>query len=184
MKRGEREDRREAAELNALTEGIIGAAIKVHRELGPGLLEPAYEACLHFEPGQRLSGGLASRPSALTAFSALESSLLPRAGVLFPGQRSKPVNVHFDTEAMTSDEGSGECRQGTHALAVGHPGEALQEGPRADHPPPQAGLQAQEAVQEGSRPRASRLGLRQVSEALGGASEGGQRCPALEPSKA
>ena len=96
MKRGEREDRREAAELNALTEGIIGAAIKVHRELGPGLLEPAYEACLHFEPGQRLSGGLASRPSALTAFSALESSLLPRAGVLFPGQRSKPVNVHFD----------------------------------------------------------------------------------------
>ncbi len=37
MKRGEREDRREAAELNALTEGIIGAAIKVHRELGPGL---------------------------------------------------------------------------------------------------------------------------------------------------
>ena len=96
LKRGEREDRREAAELNALTEGIIGAAIKLHRELGPGLLESAYEACLHFEPGQRLSGGLASRPSALTAFSALESSLLPRAGALFPGQRSKPVTVHFD----------------------------------------------------------------------------------------
>lgn len=49
MKRREREDRREAAELNALTEGIIGAAIKVHRELGPGLLESAYEACLCFE---------------------------------------------------------------------------------------------------------------------------------------
>ena len=53
MKRGEREDRREAAELNALTEGIIGAAIKVHRELGPGLLESAYEACLHFELGRQ-----------------------------------------------------------------------------------------------------------------------------------
>ena len=53
MKRGEREDRREAAEENALTEGIIGAAIKVHRELGPGLLEPAYEACLHFELGRQ-----------------------------------------------------------------------------------------------------------------------------------
>jgi GxxExxY protein len=28
---------------------IIGAAIDVHRELGPGLLESAYEACLCFE---------------------------------------------------------------------------------------------------------------------------------------
>jgi GxxExxY protein len=29
-----------------LTDRIIGAAIKVHRALGPGLLESAYEACL------------------------------------------------------------------------------------------------------------------------------------------
>src|SRR5579864_9545500 len=29
-----------------LTEKIIGAAIEVHRLLGPGLLESAYEACL------------------------------------------------------------------------------------------------------------------------------------------
>ena len=35
--------------LNALTEKIIGAAIEVHRALGPGLLESAYEACLVFE---------------------------------------------------------------------------------------------------------------------------------------
>jgi GxxExxY protein len=35
--------------LNAITEGIIGAAIAVHRALGPGLLESAYEACLAFE---------------------------------------------------------------------------------------------------------------------------------------
>ena len=49
MKRRERRDRREAAGLNALTEGVIGAAIKVHRELGPGLLESVYEACLCFE---------------------------------------------------------------------------------------------------------------------------------------
>jgi GxxExxY protein len=32
-----------------LTEVIIGAAIDVHREIGPGLLESAYEACLAFE---------------------------------------------------------------------------------------------------------------------------------------
>lgn len=29
-----------------LTESIIGAAIEVHRELGPGLLESAYEQCM------------------------------------------------------------------------------------------------------------------------------------------
>ncbi len=36
-------------ELNELTEAIIGAAIAVHRELGPGLLESTYEACLVYE---------------------------------------------------------------------------------------------------------------------------------------
>lgn len=35
--------------LNAITECIIGAAIKVHRALGPGLLESAYQVCLAFE---------------------------------------------------------------------------------------------------------------------------------------
>jgi GxxExxY protein len=32
-----------------LTHKIIGAAIKIHRKLGPGLLESAYEACLAHE---------------------------------------------------------------------------------------------------------------------------------------
>jgi GxxExxY protein len=32
-----------------LTEQIIGAAIEVHRELGPGLLESAYEQCFCHE---------------------------------------------------------------------------------------------------------------------------------------
>jgi hypothetical protein len=39
--------------LNQLTETIIGAAIEVHKELGPGLLESAYEACLMYELIQR-----------------------------------------------------------------------------------------------------------------------------------
>src|SRR5690348_3759850 len=32
-----------------LTEQIIGAAMRVHTQIGPGLLESAYEACLAFE---------------------------------------------------------------------------------------------------------------------------------------
>ena len=39
----------EVGALNKLTEQIIGAAIEVHRHLGPGLLESAYEACLAYE---------------------------------------------------------------------------------------------------------------------------------------
>ncbi len=40
-------------ELNKITEGIIGAAIEVHRYLGPGLLESAYRECLRYELLQR-----------------------------------------------------------------------------------------------------------------------------------
>jgi len=36
-------------DLNLLTEQIIGASIEVHKVLGPGLLESAYEECLCHE---------------------------------------------------------------------------------------------------------------------------------------
>ena len=36
-------------QLNMLSGRIIGAAIEVHRHLGPGLLESAYEECLNYE---------------------------------------------------------------------------------------------------------------------------------------
>lgn len=40
-------------EVNKITEAIIGAAIEVHRNLGPGLLESAYRECLKYELLQR-----------------------------------------------------------------------------------------------------------------------------------
>jgi len=40
-------------EANRLSKKIIGAAIAVHRELGPGLLESAYEECLKYELSQQ-----------------------------------------------------------------------------------------------------------------------------------
>ncbi|MDK2910969.1 MAG: hypothetical protein PWR20_2537 [Bacteroidales bacterium] len=36
-------------EINQITEKIIGCAIEVHKHLGPGLLEKAYEECLFYE---------------------------------------------------------------------------------------------------------------------------------------
>ncbi|MBA4407363.1 GxxExxY protein [bacterium] len=36
-------------ETNELTGKIIGAAIEVHKQLGPGMLESAYEECLCYE---------------------------------------------------------------------------------------------------------------------------------------
>jgi GxxExxY protein len=41
------------APVSQITKAIIGAAIHVHRALGPGLLESTYQACLCYELGQR-----------------------------------------------------------------------------------------------------------------------------------
>jgi len=41
-------------EINQLTERVIGACVEIHKALGPGLLESAYEECLCHE--LRLAG--------------------------------------------------------------------------------------------------------------------------------
>ncbi len=40
--------------INQITDIIIGLSISVHRELGPGLLESTYEACLAFDLADRV----------------------------------------------------------------------------------------------------------------------------------
>jgi GxxExxY protein len=49
-------------QLNELTEQVIGAAIEVHRALGPGLLESAYEECLCRELSLRCISFTRQRP--------------------------------------------------------------------------------------------------------------------------
>jgi GxxExxY protein len=41
----------EREELDKITQSIIGAAIEVHKGLGSGLVESAYEACMIYELG-------------------------------------------------------------------------------------------------------------------------------------
>jgi GxxExxY protein len=40
-------------DMNDLSHAVIGAAIEVHRRLGPGLLESAYRSCLAYELRKR-----------------------------------------------------------------------------------------------------------------------------------
>jgi GxxExxY protein len=54
---------------NELSQQVIGLAINVHRQLGPGLLESVYEECLSYE--------------------------LDNAGLFF--ERQKPMPVIYDT---------------------------------------------------------------------------------------
>jgi GxxExxY protein len=63
----------EREKLNELSGKVIGLCIEIHRELGPGLLESAYEECLAYE--------------------------LSKAGLAFERQRPLPVRykeVHLD----------------------------------------------------------------------------------------
>ena len=53
-------------DINALSKEIIGAAMQVHRALGPGLLEGAYEACLAHELAIREFAFERQRPIPLT----------------------------------------------------------------------------------------------------------------------
>jgi GxxExxY protein len=49
-------------QINDLTSAIIGAAIELHRRLGPGLLESAYRVCLAYELRKRGFEVIEERP--------------------------------------------------------------------------------------------------------------------------
>ena len=49
MNHRDTETQRVSEERDPVTEKVIGLAIEVHRHLGPGLLESAYEECLCYE---------------------------------------------------------------------------------------------------------------------------------------
>ena len=40
-------------DMNEITGHVVDAAIRIHTALGPGLLESAYQACLHYELSKR-----------------------------------------------------------------------------------------------------------------------------------
>jgi GxxExxY protein len=48
-----KQEEKSAGRFADCSEQVIGACIEVHRELGPGLLESAYEQCLAYELSQR-----------------------------------------------------------------------------------------------------------------------------------
>ena len=59
------------SEANQLTEAIIGAAIEVHKRLGPGLLESAYRICLAYELRNR--GLRSSKKSQFQSFTTMSN---------------------------------------------------------------------------------------------------------------
>jgi GxxExxY protein len=68
-----------------LTKEVIGAAIDVHRELGPGLLESVYRHCLAYELEQRGLSVASERPiSLIYKATALECGF--RADIIVESQ--------------------------------------------------------------------------------------------------
>lgn len=67
------------------THKIIGLAMEVHRELGPGLLESAYEACLSYE--LQMAGIEHERQQALPVYyKGLQIDCAYRIDILLPSK--------------------------------------------------------------------------------------------------
>src|SRR2546422_7591030 len=75
----------EQAERDPLTGLVIGAAIEVHRELGPGLLESVYQLCLEHELKLR---GIEHQPQVPLPiiYKGLSLDVDLRMDLFFPGR--------------------------------------------------------------------------------------------------
>jgi len=72
-------------EKDFLTQKVIGCAIEVHKELGPGLLESSYESCLLYELNQ--AGILAQSQVLLPInYKGMKIDAGYRLDVLIPGE--------------------------------------------------------------------------------------------------
>ncbi|SFD75171.1 GxxExxY protein [Pseudoalteromonas denitrificans] len=72
-------------EKDLLTQKVIGCAIEVHKELGPGLLESSYESCLLYELNQ--AGILAQSQVLLPInYKGMNIDAGYRLDVLIPGE--------------------------------------------------------------------------------------------------
>ncbi len=92
--------------LNELTYEIIGAAIDVHKEMGPGLLEQVYEECMVFELDnrnlkvvQQLSIPLLYKGNALD--SKLRVDVLVQDCIVLELKAVAEWHPIFDAQAMT-----------------------------------------------------------------------------------
>ena len=70
--------------LNGLTNRIIGAAIEVHRHLGPGLLESIYQACLARELASRRLSFVLQQPAPVV-YKGVRLDAVYRLDVLVEG---------------------------------------------------------------------------------------------------
>ncbi|WP_019026667.1 GxxExxY protein [Colwellia piezophila] len=72
-------------EKDLLTQKVIGCAIEVHKELGPGLLESSYESCLLFELNE--AGILAQSQASLPInYKGMNIDAGYRLDILIPGE--------------------------------------------------------------------------------------------------
>ena len=95
-----------ASEIDALSHQVIGAAIEVHRHLGPGLLENAYVQCLAVEleeRGLRVAKeiGLPLRYKSLLVENAYRLDLLVEDSLLIEAKATEQLLPVHSAQVLT-----------------------------------------------------------------------------------